>query len=100
MNATWVRLLRSEGGGPGPPRCDPAGVATPAGSHRGRERVVTRARPRAAGARPAAAGGTAGAGAPGEGPGNGLRPGRVPAGRPLTPEEPHPCHIHVVIATL
>jgi len=37
-----------------------------------------------------------GAGAPGEGPGNGRRPGRVPAGRPLTPEEPHPCDTDVV----
>ena len=48
MSLGW--LLRSERGGPlpgpprpgrvadgpGPPRCDPAGVATPAGSHRGR----------------------------------------------------------------
>src|SRR6185437_11105415 len=74
-NATWVQLLRSERGGPapGPPR--PRG-----GRRAGRGR------------RAAACGG----GRDGEGPGNGRRPSRVPAGRPLTPEEPHPCHIDVV----
>ena len=43
------------------------------------------------GARLAVAGGRAGAGAPGEGPGNGLRPGRVPVGRNLTLKAPRPC---------
>src|SRR5690348_15137354 len=74
MDGTWVWLLRSErggpvpgpprpgrvAGGPGPPRCEGAGVATPAGSHRGRERAAARARSRAAGAWLAVAGGTAG----------------------------------------
>jgi len=44
----------------------------------------------------AEAGGTTGAGAPGEGPGNGRRPGRVAAGRGLTRKEPHPCDVEPV----
>ena len=50
------------------------------------------------GPRRAVAGGM-GAGAPGGGPGNGRRPGCVPAGRGLTRKEPHPCHIVVVAGT-
>src|SRR5690242_15214367 len=69
-------------------RCSALGVTSRALAGRDAGVVATRAWSGAGGARLAVAGGTAGPGAPGEGPGNGRRPGRVPVSRDLTVKKP------------